>query len=115
MPSSVFRPCLTFPPSLPPSLPLDEKRVLREAVERLGGVYTTDLEMDVTSFLIARRAEGDKYQAARKWNIRVVSRDWLQACERRKGKALPPSLPCSLPPSLLFSFLSLRRGLATLN
>ena len=35
-----------------------------------------------SSHLICPEAEGQKYQAALKWSLPVVSRDWLLACQR---------------------------------
>jgi hypothetical protein len=58
-------------------------------IEAMGGSYTPHLEQDHTHFLIAWKGEGDKWQAATEWGTPVVSREWLRACEMRRGKHTP--------------------------
>lgn len=66
-----------------------EKKIeIKELVKELGGDYTEDLEEDVTGFLVAAKPEGEKYRAAREWNIPTVSLAWLEECERKKCKCL---------------------------
>ena len=54
-------------------------------IEAMGGNYTPHLEQDHTHFLIAWKGEGEKWQAATEWGTPVVSREWLRACEMRRG------------------------------
>lgn len=61
----------------------DETRAsIEEKVKENGGEYVGDLSKRVTH-LIVNKPEGKKYLAARKWQIRTVSIEWLnQSIER---------------------------------
>jgi len=52
------------------------RAMIEEKVKANGGEYVADLSKRVTH-LIVYKPEGKKYNAARKWNIRCVSIEWL--------------------------------------
>ncbi|WYZ39741.1 hypothetical protein EsH8_IV_000082 [Colletotrichum jinshuiense] len=60
----------------------DQRTSIIEKITANGGAYTGDLTKRV-SHLIVYKPEGKKYKAARAWNIRTVSLEWLdQSVER---------------------------------
>jgi hypothetical protein len=63
----------------------EEKGELARVVSSLGGKYTADMTQDVTTHLIAKSAEGMKYMYAKDWRVTVVTRKWLEECDRTKG------------------------------
>lgn len=61
----------------------EEREIIAQRVQSLGGEYDPELLEKVTHFLIAKRPEGEKYGAAKDWGIPIVSLAWLKACETR--------------------------------
>jgi hypothetical protein len=73
---------------------------LRESIIAHGGDYRGELTKNVTTHLIANAPEGEKYQHAEQWDIRVVSLCWFKDCLDR-GMVLDenlyhPTMSCSL-------------------
>jgi topoisomerase (DNA) II binding protein 1 len=55
----------------------EDKDILRKAVSNHGGQYSPSLEKDQTTVLVTPSASGDKYIAAKKWNIPCVTSNWV--------------------------------------
>ena len=74
----------------------DERQRIIDQIEANGGVYTGDLTRRV-SHLVVYKAEGRKYQAARNWNVRTVSVEWVDDSVARgmilDEKCYDPALP----------------------
>ncbi|XP_066258157.1 DNA topoisomerase 2-binding protein 1-A [Euwallacea similis] len=74
----------------------DERHFLREAIERLGGVYQeqfsrkTRQEKNILActHLVCPEPSGKKYEAAVQWALPVVSKDWVLECLKNGTKAL---------------------------
>ncbi|RDW94655.1 hypothetical protein BP5796_00418 [Coleophoma crateriformis] len=54
-----------------------EREEIANLVKENGGVYSGDLSKDITH-LITYRTEGAKYNAAKKWGLRIVAVEWLR-------------------------------------
>ncbi|KAI1809820.1 hypothetical protein GGS20DRAFT_252612 [Poronia punctata] len=52
------------------------RAMIEDKVRANGGDYVADLSRRVTHLIVAK-AEGKKYSAARKWNVRCVTIEWL--------------------------------------
>lgn len=64
------------------NVPVDERSELQKRITSSGGDYSGELNKKCTHLIVAR-PEGQKYLAARKWNLKVVSVEWLnQSVER---------------------------------
>jgi hypothetical protein len=59
-------------------VPPDYKEKLMKIAEKLGFTYEGCLVKDRVTHLICDKPEGDKYLHARKWDIKTVSRHWVQ-------------------------------------
>ncbi|SPO03060.1 related to S-M checkpoint control protein rad4 [Cephalotrichum gorgonifer] len=57
-------------------LNLEERSTLQERITSNGGDYSGELNKKCTHLIVAK-PEGQKYLAARKWNLKVVSQEWL--------------------------------------
>jgi len=55
----------------------EDKDIVRKTVTSHGGQYSPSLEKDQTTVLVTSSAAGDKFQAAKKWNIPCVTSDWM--------------------------------------
>jgi len=55
----------------------DDKEVVKRSVEEHGGTYSPSLEKDQTTALITPSASGDKYAAAKRWNIPIITSNWV--------------------------------------
>lgn len=61
---------------------VDERSELQKRITSSGGDYSGELNKKCTHLIVAK-PEGQKYLAARKWNLKVVSIEWLnQSVER---------------------------------
>ena len=55
----------------------DDKEIVKRSVEEHGGTYSPSLEKDQTTALITPSASGDKYAAAKRWNIPIITSNWV--------------------------------------
>ncbi|XP_060533164.1 DNA topoisomerase 2-binding protein 1-A isoform X2 [Cylas formicarius] len=68
----------------------NERQFLRELIAALGGVPQEQLSRKhiesknvlASTHLVSLEASGKKYEAALKWNLPVVAKDWLLECAR---------------------------------
>ncbi|XP_044258153.1 DNA topoisomerase 2-binding protein 1 isoform X2 [Tribolium madens] len=73
-----------------------ERNFLKELIEALGGtsqeqfarVHCIDKNVQASTHLVSLEADGKKYQAAVKWGLPVVKKDWLFECAK-SGKREP--------------------------
>ncbi|KAI1174087.1 hypothetical protein F4777DRAFT_555156 [Nemania sp. FL0916] len=74
----------------------DVRAMIEEKVRTNGGEYVADLSRRVTH-LIVSKPEGKKYNAARRWDIRCVSIEWLHDSVERgmilNEECYDPTLP----------------------
>ncbi|KAL2128655.1 hypothetical protein VTI74DRAFT_8901 [Chaetomium olivicolor] len=74
----------------------DERQQIVDKIEANGGVYTGDLTRRVTH-LIVYKPEGRKYKAAKSWEIRTVTVEWVNDSVERglilDEKLYDPMLP----------------------
>ncbi|GAW22726.1 hypothetical protein ANO14919_122690 [Xylariales sp. No.14919] len=72
------------------------RTMIEDTVKRNGGEYVADLSRRVTH-LIVSKPEGKKYSAARRWDIRCISIEWLHDSAERgmilKEECYDPTLP----------------------
>lgn len=61
---------------------MKERQLLRNLCYVLGVKYVEKLTKKVTH-LLCKFADGDKYEAASRWGIRVVTADWLYECAKQ--------------------------------
>lgn len=67
---------------------LPERLFLKTIIESMGGIYQEQLlrrplpdkQLLTSTHLICSEAKGKKYEAAKKWNIPAVTKDWLLDC-----------------------------------
>eukprot|EP00934_Nitzschia_sp_Nitz4_P004976 Nitzschia sp. Nitz4//scaffold6_size259037//178151//179358//NITZ4_001097-RA/size259037-augustus-gene-0.298-mRNA-1//1//CDS//3329556962//4966//frame0 len=73
----------------------DKKAHFHSLVERLGGRYTRDLDLDRNTHLVAEKREGAKYDLAASdpSRIHMVSPSWLEACYQTGERAPEDSYP----------------------
>ena len=65
-----------------------DKDTLKKSIENHGGIYTKSLEMESTNVLITPKADGEKYNYAKKWKIPTIGPNWVfDSIE--KGYCLP--------------------------
>ena len=55
----------------------DDKEVVKRSVEEHGGTYSPSLEKDQTTALITPSPSGDKFAAAKRWNIPIITSSWV--------------------------------------
>lgn len=73
---------------------MEQRARLSTQITSNGGAYECDLIKGVVTALIANRPEGKKHEAARKWNIPVVSPEWLnESVERGMALEMEPFDP----------------------
>ena len=70
----------------PTGLNVDERAALQTLLSQHGGRYTPDLGNDCTH-LVAVKAQGDKFEYARKVGIPIVTMAWVHESVRRGGTA----------------------------
>lgn len=72
------------------------RNMIEEKVKANGGEYVADLSRRVTHLIVAR-PEGKKYSAARRWDIRCVTVEWLHDSVERgmilDEECYDPTLP----------------------
>ncbi|KAL7126194.1 hypothetical protein ABFS83_14G169100 [Erythranthe nasuta] len=56
-----------------------EKQLLRNLCYVLGGKFTEKLNKKVTH-LLCKFADGDKYEAASRWGVHIVTAEWIYEC-----------------------------------
>ena len=78
-------------------LEVEDRQSLEALVRSNGGVFSKMMEQGVVTHLVAKEASGDKFNAAKLWNVPVVSLAWVHACISERK--LLPELPfrISLP------------------
>jgi NAD-dependent DNA ligase len=64
--------------------PPEEREDVKTKCEANGGVYTSHLDRDCTH-LLALNTQGPKYDAAVKWGLKIVSKDWLDDHIKTRG------------------------------
>ncbi|XP_057375233.1 DNA topoisomerase 2-binding protein 1-A-like [Daphnia carinata] len=95
---------------------IKERDSIKKIVQANGGEYSAKLERGKTNILIITLAEGEKYSHARRWKIRCLKPEWIQA-SLEKGYAVDPkcftlnettTLPsnCSTPRAHSHSFVN---------
>ncbi|CAL1538270.1 unnamed protein product [Lymnaea stagnalis] len=57
-----------------------ERNNMMSFITRGGGKYSGELKMNECTHLIVKEPKGAKYEAALKWEIKVVNDQWLQDC-----------------------------------
>lgn len=65
-----------------------DKDLLRKCIESHGGIYSAVLDMEKTVILVIPKAEGEKFEYARKWKIPCVKPEWVYD-SISKGYCLP--------------------------
>ncbi|VDL48578.1 unnamed protein product [Hymenolepis diminuta] len=58
-------------------LTLDERKEVAKIVSANGGLYSGEMKIGFTTHLIVKKAEGVKYNFAKKWKIQIVNDRWL--------------------------------------
>lgn len=61
---------------------MKERQLLRNLCHVLGVKYVEKLTKKVTH-LLCKFADGDKYEAASRWGIHVVTADWIYECAKQ--------------------------------
>lgn len=56
------------------------KEELKQLITENGGLFTGQLEMNLTNILIVDASGGDKYDAAVSWKIPCIKTSWLRKC-----------------------------------
>ena len=82
---------------------MKEKQLLRNLCFILGVKYAENLTKKVTH-LLSKFAQGDKYQAACRWGMSVVTADWIYECAKQVvvTSLFPLSSICFLLRMILF-------------
>jgi len=77
---------------------IDDRNKVRDFILRHGGKFSANLDAAIVTHLIAKKPEGDKYNAAVEWGtIAIVRLEWLEVCIKKSVKLPEEDFPVLLP------------------
>lgn len=68
----------------------EDRLLVKEAVEALGGAYAGSLEKGKTTHLVCDEPWGDKFDHATEWGVPIAGSEWIDACTEA-GQLVDPA------------------------